>query len=80
MKHLKTFEKLNYDVGDIVVCADIRQVGGSKLKPGKKYKVTEFSTYGDVQVEDLETGEMLGIYDGNRFETELDYDTKKYNI
>lgn len=82
MKHIKTFEEksLKYNIGDIVCCTDTQKVQGSDLDPSKKYKVVDISKFGGVTVEDIETGQLLGQYDIDRFKLEIDFDASKYNL
>lgn len=107
MKYLKTFELhsmpitnpignfLDYEVGDVVVCADKEDLKNNfkatnKLEVGKKYKVLNLyqtpedkflkNPYLRVDVEDLETGEITKGWSSKRFKVEMEFDAGKYNI
>lgn len=87
MKHLKTFEKSNINVGDIVVCIDGIDDGNNEVPlTGKKYKLLKIYTEriskdeDFVEVQDIITGKILNGWLINRFITEYEHDSKKYNL
>jgi len=87
----KLFEDLNNNVknGDIVICNRNLFEDEDLLNPpifGRKYKILDISKYNDKEyiiITNIETDELYynnSKWNINCFTTELDWNTKKYNL
>jgi len=80
MKHLKTFEDNAYDVkvGDYVICIEeYSRPGDMQLKIGERYKVVAVDK---ISYRIVDKNDNYDVFHKMRFVSEIEYNTKKYNL